>query len=329
MKNRVGKLLAAALVVFLSGTRADAQFMNFGPGSTIQGDFLRGEGAAAFGQGFYNEATARAFAINTQTVANWNDYVTRCTEYQTEKWFRHMRAVYTKRQELWKGIQERLKNNPMEFQVLNGEALNTLMDQMRAPNVSSYSFRNSLITLDTDMVRAIPFQLAEANAKFSLQGLSIKGKKTWEIGLRGEEFARERAAYDDALKAAREEQLETKLSVNSIRALEKALGDLQRKLDEVVGPGNPEYLKAKNQISALQRGVANLYNTKIERVFAELHTYTGSTVEELKDFMRKHNLRFAAAETPEERELYPRLYEIFKDQRDKVAKNEAPPAPAN
>ena len=324
MKSHAWKLLAVAL--FVSGTRADAQFMNFGPGSTIQGDYLRGAGAAAFGQGYYVEASARAFAINTQTVASWNDYVERVTEYQTQKWFRHMRAVYAKRQDLWKGIQEKLRTNPDEFAVLNGDALNNLMEQMRAPNVSQSSFRYAPITLDIDMVRSIPFKLAEANANFSFQGLSIKGKKTWEIALRGDEFALERAAYDNALKAAKAEQLETKLSVASIRALDKAVADLQRKLDEVVGAGNPEYLKAKNQLAVLQRGVNNLYNTKIERVFAELYTYAGTTVEELKEFMRKHNLRFAAADTPEERELYPKLYEIFKDQKDKVAQAEAPPA---
>ena len=324
MKGHAWKMLVVAF--FVSGTTADAQFMNFGPGSTIQGDFLRGAGVAAFGEGYYNEATARAFAINTQTVANWNDYVERVTEYQTAKWFRHMRAVYAKRQDLWRGIQERLRNNPDEFSVLNGDALNNEMERMRAPNIAQSSFRYAPIALDIDMVRSIPFKLAEANANFSAQGLSIKGKKTWETALRGEEFAPERAAYDKALKAARDEQLEMRLSVPRIRALEKALADLQRKLDEVVGQGSPEYLDAKKQLNALQKGVSNLYNTKIERVFAELHTYSGSTVEDLMVFMRKFNLRFAAADSPEERDLYPKLYEIFRDQRQKVAQSDVPPA---
>jgi len=52
--------LAAFLILIWAASPAQAQFAFVGPGSTVQGDYLRGVGVAAFGMGIYNHETAIA-----------------------------------------------------------------------------------------------------------------------------------------------------------------------------------------------------------------------------------------------------------------------------
>ena len=44
---------------------------------------------------------------------------------------------------------------------------------------------------------------------------------------------------------------------------------------------------------------------KIQTILAHLGRYPGTTVNDLRVFMRSHNLQFAAADTPEERTISP------------------------
>ena len=56
----------------------------------------------------------------------------------------------------------------------------------------------------------------------------------------------------------------------------------------------------------------------IEQALGEIDKYSGTTVNDLRLFMQKYNLRFDAAKTPEERKLYPALYAALQQQREKV-----------
>ena len=50
----------------------------------------------------------------------------------------------------------------------------------------------------------------------------------------------------------------------------------------------------------------------------DLDQYHGTTINDLRVYMRKHNLQFAEAVTPEERELYPELYMNLRIHYEKV-----------
>ena len=67
-------ILTLALLV-LTGPSALAQFNFVGPGSTAEGDYLRGVGVAAFGMGVYNQQTAVANSINADTAMRVNEYI--------------------------------------------------------------------------------------------------------------------------------------------------------------------------------------------------------------------------------------------------------------
>ena len=68
----------------------------------------------------------------------------------------------------------------------------------------------------------------------------------------------------------------------------------------------------------LQSTVRLLRKEKVERAIGEIERYSGTTVGDLMEFMQIHNLRFAAADTVEERKLLPELYASLKEQNDKL-----------
>jgi hypothetical protein len=94
---------------------------------------------------------------------------------------------------------------------------------------------------------------------------------------------------------------------------------LFRRLNEVVEPSSDRlYTEAKERLTELKSTVRLLKTEKIERAIGEIDKYSGTSVNDLKLFMLAHNLRFAAAKTPEERLLFPKLHALLVQQRDKV-----------
>src|SRR4051812_26183984 len=73
-----------ALAAFATA-EARGQFIFAGPGSTPQGDFLRGEGIALWGAGQFNLNTAQANSINTDTWIRFNDYLYFSFKYDREQ----------------------------------------------------------------------------------------------------------------------------------------------------------------------------------------------------------------------------------------------------
>src|SRR5262245_13053799 len=92
MKERLWIVgIFALALASLQGSQAKAQFFGYPPGfgafgwggwggETVQGNIAQGLGMYAMGAGFYNESTAVANSINTDTVMRWNQYV-----YESQK----------------------------------------------------------------------------------------------------------------------------------------------------------------------------------------------------------------------------------------------------
>jgi hypothetical protein len=310
--------LGTLVVLCLAGTASWAQLF-VGPGSTVQGDYLRGVGVAAFGMGVYNKATAEANSINLDTSIRWNEYVSSVLKNENRENALHRQAEIAKREENYNKIERRIRENPEERDVQNGDALNAELDKLLDPKLSSSFFLNSPVPLSVDAIRAIPFKLDAEGVRFSMQRLSPKGKGKWPVALQDARFASERSTYERAFDNALEQQINGKMSLDAIVAVETAVEDLYVKLDRVVKPGEDKlYLEAKRRLNELNDSAKLLKSHKIEGVIGELDKYSGTTVNDLRLFMEKNKLRFGRAENAQERELYPMLYAILKQQRERV-----------
>jgi hypothetical protein len=315
----------SALLVALEST-AGAQFIT--AGSTPQGDYLRGVGIADWGMGLFNLYTAQATSINLDTAIRENEYVSAVAKERTREYVARKLADSTKVKEFYKQEQTRLLEKPESHDVEDGRALNIVLKQLWDSNVGESTFRSSAyqVPLPADLVRHIPFKLDEKGEKFSMERLSLKGKKWRAIAFQDNRFQHVKKAYEGAMDKALEQAIDGRMQIAAIEEVERKGDDLLARLNEVVGPSSDRlYIEAKERVKELQSTVRLLKTEKIERAIGEIDKYSGTTVNDLKLFMLKHNLRFAAAKTPEERELLPDLYARLVQQRDKVTIPDAAP----
>ncbi len=286
------------------------------PGSTPQGDYLRGVGIAAAGLGIYNYDTAAANRINTGTAILWNNYVEAVSQYQSDKYWHRRKRLADQRNRYLGQILDRIRNRPEFRDVQNGDSLNDLLTQLLNPAISPSSFRAKPVPLEVDVVRRIPFKLDKENLVFSMRRITAQGKDKWPPALQDPQFASERRGYERALDAVLEEQIEGQMTIDTIRKLDTAVDMLIRKLDQVLTPSREKlYLEAKNRLTDFKKAAQNLFEShNIQLAMGDLDRYGGATVYDLVKFMKDHKLGFAPAATPDERDLYPMLYATLNEQ---------------
>jgi hypothetical protein len=309
-----------ALASLETGARAQGLGVGYlGAGSTPAGDYLRGVGVAATGMGNFNYLTAQADSINTDTYIRWNEYLYNAAKNENRENAEHRAKMIAQHKAEYAAILKRIRENPEELDLMKGDALNSVLDQLMDPRISESSFRYAEVQLPVDIVKSIPFKLAEKNEKFSMSRLSPKGNGKWPVAFQDDAFAPERKNYERALDDALEQAIEGKMSLEAIRGVEVAVEDLRRKLDKVLAPSTERhYMEARKRLDELSTSARLLKTHKIEMALGEIDKYAGTTVNDLRVFMQKYNLRFAIVETPDERRLYPELYTSLVQQRDKV-----------
>jgi hypothetical protein len=311
--------LATLALLAVVERSANAQII-FG-GSTPEGDYLRGVGIADWGMGLYNLNTAQANSINTDTEIRWYEYLAAVAKEQTREYVARKLADATERKEFYKQNRQRILDNPEARDVLDGDALNRVLEELLNSNLGESVFRSerTKVSIPVDVVRHIPFKLAEKGEQFSMDRITLKGKGTWTVALQDKKFDYVKKMYALALDKALEQAIDGKMQDAAIDELDARADDLFQRLNEV-GPPRTDirYIEAQQRLRELKDTVRHLKITKIERVIGEIDKYSGTTIYDLKMFMMTHGLRFAAAKTPEEKLRYPELYASLREQLDKV-----------
>src|SRR5207248_5968072 len=84
-------VLGALVVLVWLETSGWAQVIT--AGSTLEGDYLRGVGIAATGMGIFNEKTAIANRMNTETFIMWNEYIWNVAKNENKEGAEHRAAM--------------------------------------------------------------------------------------------------------------------------------------------------------------------------------------------------------------------------------------------
>lgn len=312
-------LAALALIGALSG-HAFGQFRYIGPGSTVEGDFLRGAGVYLEGAGIGYYYTAMGNSINADTMMRVNEYIYWSLKHDNAEKAAHRAASKARRLANYNSIQDRIKNDPNQNDMLKGDALNSLFDQLASPRNPPSSYKKSSFQLDADIVRKVPFFYGPHMATIAMSRLDPAAK--WPIALRGEEFSHERRNYRLALDAILDLQRDRKTTRESLATLNVAVQDLFSKLDQVITPEKETlYLEAKNYLRELEVSKDIMKKKDIEMIIGEIDRYSGTTVHDLVVFMQKYNLRFGVPKIGEERGAYPNLNAALQEQLNEL--NEA------
>jgi hypothetical protein len=308
------------LLAFLAIERAAVAQIIF-PGSTPEGDYLRGVGLAAWGMGIYNLETAQADSINLDTGIRFNEYLAAVSEESMRAHVARIRTAANQEKEFYRQNRERVLNKPEYREVANGEALNRILEELQNPNLTESVFRSERmqVPLPADLVRHIAFSFPEKGQQFSMARLSLKGKGKWTVAFQDKAFDYVKRAYAAALDKALEEAIDGRMQIATIEVLERKADDLLNRLNEVLGPINDtRYKEGTRRVKELKNVAEQLKTTKIEQAIGDIDKYSGTTVYDLKVFMSNHNLRFGAANGPEEAEVFGALYELMAAQNEKV-----------
>ena len=319
--------LPAFLRLALPASEGFAQYI--GAGSTPMGDYLRGVGIAAFGMGSYNLNTAQANQINTETSIMLNEYIWNVVKNENRENWEHRKQVLKARLEYRRKIQERIHDHPEGRDVMHGDALTAVFRDITDPKVSESSSHYAKVPLGADVLRRIPFKLGEKGESFSMNRLSLKARNKWAVAFQDPQFATLREAYKRAVDNALELAVESKQTYEAIDAVESAVTHLEDKVLQtpyLLDPANQRLAsEARTQLDNIRK-TARLFKThKIQLILAEIDKSNVTTVDDLRLFMRRHNLTFAEADTPDERTLYPDLYQSLVMQRDKSTVREPEP----
>ena len=314
-------ILTPLALLALMGSSALAQMNFVGPGSTAQGDYLRGVGAAALGMGVYNRQTAEANSINAERAMRINEYVYACLMNENRMNAEHRATMAEKDKENYNKNHQRIAQNPEARDVRKGDALNAVLEQLNNPKIQESSSRSVAVPLSVDEVRRIPFKLGAKGVKsFSIARLTAKDKGKWPVAFQDNQFDRDRREFEKALDNALEQQYKGKMQLESIIAVRKTVDNLEYTLEKVVGKiSDTLYFEARERLKEMRATVEMLKTQKVEQALGELDRYAGTTVNDLRVFMLRHDLQFADAGTPDEKELFPQLYAKLGEQKNRVS----------
>ncbi len=293
--------------------------LNLGPGSTPEGDKLRGEAAKEIGEGINALYSAQGRSTDANTLIRLSEYqyrylerINRAREKQFGRRFNRMIVTYNQRQ-------DRLRNDPDYLDLLRGDTLNVVLQDLFDPKIAPSSLRLVSVELPVSTVQTLPFQVPTLSGSISRRTLTVDNGNGWPVALNVKELEREKNAYLRAVDAFLERNLQPNLPLNSVLAVESAVADLKSSVQLHFVMKNDVYNQAMNFVRQLEDQARLLKNDTVRRFLADIEKYSGTTIADLIDFMRWYHLRFAAAEpgTPE-RSLYPTLYERLNLQREKI-----------
>ncbi len=293
----------------------------FGGWSTSAiGDAERGFGAEAAGEGAYNEETAIGNSINTNTVLRYNQYLYN-SKIEAQKRYN---AYQTRRLNLDKAHydarQARIRDNPTNEDIDNGDALNVLLDQMTDPKLLHGSgLRLASDSLSPEAIKDIPFRDETDAITISLDDLT--DNEDWPLPLRSDVFKPEREAYQKAVDDALNEDKDGgSLKPETIAKVRDSVARLYRKVaDTIPKDKKPDHLQAINYLKGLAGLSKMLEKPNVEKVLAELEKVKTTSVGNLVGFMHAYNLRFAPAVTAKQRAVYHDLYPVMASSRDKLS----------
>jgi hypothetical protein len=283
-----------------------------GWGSTPQSALARGLGAFSMGRGAYNEDTAVARSINTDTVMRWNQYAYQSQQTAKNSYQARLLARRNNINRARAEIQDRLRNNPSTRDITDSDALNVLFDILSNPTTGGSSLGRIKTPLKPELIQEIPFAVASEGITICLDQMTMN--EEWPLALRVDEFRPERDGLRQAVQAALEQDKEGDLEPATIEAVQAAIDRLRLKFSALVPPTRPDYIAAHDTIKALAGLTKMLYSPKVEEILAELEDYQGTTLGDLLTFMQSFNLRFAPANSFRQRRIYLKLYPLLAEQ---------------
>ncbi|WP_165066404.1 hypothetical protein [Paludisphaera rhizosphaerae] len=324
-------LSLAVLILLSAATSGRAQVLVLEPGSTPEGDYLRGLGFAELARGLGAKSSAQAESIHLNTWIRFNEYVAASLAMQNYLNAIHRHQLQMQRLENYRKIHDRILNSPEARDVDTGDALNEILEKMNSGVNSESVHSTPAIGLTVDEVRRLPFKVAGLGAQsFSMRRLVLRQRGKWPLAFQDPRFDGVRKDYEDALANVLEQEVEGATSIAAIDRLSAAVKNMGTDLERAFRdrPNDRRNIEGAQRIRELESTVEMLKTHRLQLALHDLDHYSGTTVNDLRQYMRNHNLQFGAAVTPEEKAIFPEIYSRLRTHYEMVKNPEAEGQPA-
>jgi hypothetical protein len=323
MRSRAALVLSLMFLAGLHCDRAFAQFLVVYPGSTIEGDLMRGWGIAAFGAGSYNANTTVAQSIQADTWMRLNQYAYESLLEEDRRRAVRLAVRHQRVLEARKAIEARLVDYPDPADIYRGDALNALTRAIDSMGIQRSAQRSTRVGVPGGLLREISLMHGPTKTVISVGRLDVRDR--WPRILRDPVFAPARQQYETILDRVMADAFSRQPVLTSLDALGKAVDNLQMAFQASTRTADSEDRRqGRLFLDQLRVAVRALRDVKSQQLLADVLSYLGSSVADLLSFMDRNDLRFARAETPRERELYEDLYALLSQHRDRL-KTSMPP----
>ena len=321
---------AAAAILLATGGVAHAQWHyppgyggygwgGWGGGQTIGGDAARGMGVFAAGAGTYNLNTAQARSINSQTAMQWNEYIYQSTleagKINREKQAQRRALINETADTTFK----RLRDNPTQADIMDGNALNVALDELTNPRVYTRALKGARLPLPGTAIRDIPFNYASAALTLSVDNLTKDGPP--EL-LKGSEFDEDRAALRAVGKKLRAQaEAEQPIDPALVDEAKRQIKAIDAKIvanNDRYPRNTPKVVAARNFLKGLYGLISMLQTPAMDVLLAGVDKRPDTTLGDLLSFMQSFNLRFGPAKTPQQRAIYSQIYPALDGLRDEI-----------
>jgi hypothetical protein len=288
-----------------------------GGGATVQGSIARGMGAYAAGAGAYNVQTAQARSINANTAMMVNEYMYESQQVSNRREYYRMAERQQSINKSADATYQRLHDNPNIQDIHRGDALNVVLDELTNPRDFSQVTRMAKQPVDSQLVKAIPFQYAAKMITISLEDFSERGVP--DVLADNPKFESDRKTLKALFAKAKDEaHSESQISMDTIRACRAAVKALHAKVEKEIPKGTRDRDEADNFLKALYGLTKMLETPAVDKFLMGLNNYPTTTLSMLLTFMQSFNLRFGVAKTPAQEQAYDKLYPMLTKLRDQA-----------
>ncbi|MDG3003312.1 hypothetical protein [Paludisphaera mucosa] len=332
MKRSIPTFVGLAIALSFSATETRAQFgygmypggyggygwggWGGGGGQSYAGSVAQGLGMFNIGAGIYNEKTAVANSINTDTTMRWNQYVYEAQKEATRQYYGRRDANIAKNKEAFNSQMDRINNNPSARDVERGDALNAILDQLSDPRIPPSALRTVDAPIDAKLVRQIPFVSASEAISISLE--AIRDASKWPARLRDPRLEPEQKDFEKLVVQARKEDEEGEIAPETLTQLRGVAKRIKDKVSEMPLANRREDIDAMNFAKTIVAMTRLLDKPQVEQVLDELRKIDKTNLSNVLGFMHTFNLRFGPATTPDQRTAYSELFPAMDGVRDKL-----------
>ncbi len=232
----------------------------------------------------------------------------------------------------------RLRTSPDDTDVVSGDALNALLADLSDPTISPSSWRGAAVPLPGEIsIRGLFFRFApkfgDKNSGTLSSNLIALGRldtsRGWPTFIPEDKVGAERRAYEATHRELLDQCENDKLKLETVTKVDAALASLKNKVNTAVPAERKFRETALKYVSGMQAATKIFDASTIDfaqEMIRDTHDYTPQTVGELLAFLRKYRLYFASAVgRPEDGEIYRTLFNLMREQKQKLGLPEVPP----